>query len=79
MTAAQSLKPETESRIVLRVEGLGKTYGGVVALSDVDLSIRAGTIHGLLGENGVPAPSISTKNPCRRSTCGRWRRPASSW
>ena len=53
MTAAQSLKPETESRIVLRVEGLGKTYGGVVALSDVDLSIRTGTIHGLLGENGA--------------------------
>ena len=41
------------SRNVLRVENLGKTYGGVVALSDVNLSIRAGTIHGLLGENGA--------------------------
>ena len=40
-------------RTILRVENLGKNYGGVVALRDVDLSIRAGTIHGLLGENGA--------------------------
>jgi ABC-type sugar transport system ATPase subunit len=55
MTTATLSRPDARSseRIVLRVENLGKTYGGLVALRDVDLSIRAGTIHGLLGENGA--------------------------
>jgi simple sugar transport system ATP-binding protein len=38
---------------VLRVENLGKAYGGAIALRDVSLAIRRGTIHGLLGENGA--------------------------
>ncbi|MCX5577822.1 sugar ABC transporter ATP-binding protein [Kaistia terrae] len=38
---------------VLRVENLGKVYGGAVALRDVSLAIRRGSIHGLLGENGA--------------------------
>src|SRR5215212_5722024 len=30
-----------------------KTFGGVVALSDVSLSIRKGECHALMGENGA--------------------------
>jgi ribose transport system ATP-binding protein len=35
------------------VRHLVKTYPGVVALSDVSLTIRRGTVHALLGENGA--------------------------
>jgi len=36
----------------LEVEGLSKTFGGSRALRDVGFSVRAGEIHGLVGENG---------------------------
>ena len=38
---------------ILRVENLSKRYGPTIALRDVSLGIRRGTIHGLLGENGA--------------------------
>ncbi|QVQ53850.1 sugar ABC transporter ATP-binding protein [Spiractinospora alimapuensis] len=34
------------------VRGVTKTYGKVTALRDVDLTLRKGTVHGLVGENG---------------------------
>jgi ribose transport system ATP-binding protein len=37
----------------LQLRGIGKTFGGVTALSDVDFSLAAGEIHGLVGENGA--------------------------
>jgi len=41
------------SNDVIAVEGLGKRFGGVVALDGVDLSVPEGTILGLLGPNGA--------------------------
>jgi ribose transport system ATP-binding protein len=38
---------------VLEMTGIGKTFGGVTALRDVDFSLSAGEIHGLVGENGA--------------------------
>jgi ABC-type sugar transport system ATPase subunit/ribose/xylose/arabinose/galactoside ABC-type transport system permease subunit len=38
---------------VLECRGIGKEFPGVVALSDVSLSIRAGEIHAFLGQNGA--------------------------
>jgi len=38
---------------VLHARDLDKSYGGVVALSGADLTIRAGSVHALLGENGA--------------------------
>lgn len=35
------------------MRGVTKRFGGIAALSDVDFSIRAGEIHGLVGENGA--------------------------
>ena len=37
---------------LLRLTGITKRFPGVVALRDVDLSLRAGVVHALTGENG---------------------------
>jgi inositol transport system ATP-binding protein len=37
----------------LRVERLGKSFPGVKALEDVNLAVRAGTVHAICGENGA--------------------------
>src|SRR5438067_887013 len=39
-------------REVLRVDGLTKHFGGVAALSDVDLVVKRGSVHALIGPNG---------------------------
>lgn len=38
---------------VLDVCNLRKTYGGVVAIKNIDFELQAGEIHGLCGENGA--------------------------
>jgi ribose transport system ATP-binding protein len=38
---------------LLRARSVKKRYGGIIALSDANLSARAGEIHALLGENGA--------------------------
>ncbi|MGA2835160.1 MAG: ABC transporter ATP-binding protein [Acidimicrobiales bacterium] len=38
---------------VLTVEGVAVHFGGVAALSDANLSVRAGTVTGLIGPNGA--------------------------
>ena len=43
---------------LLDVAGLRVTYGGVVAVSDVDLQIREGTVYGLIGPNGAGKTSM---------------------
>ena len=38
---------------MLEARNIRKTYGGIVALRGVDLTVRAGSVHALLGENGA--------------------------
>ncbi|HKD76234.1 MAG TPA: ATP-binding cassette domain-containing protein, partial [Ktedonobacterales bacterium] len=38
---------------LLELSGIGKSFGGVRALRDVDFSLLPGEIHGLVGENGA--------------------------
>ena len=38
---------------LVRLEGISKRFPGVVANDDVSLDLRAGEIHGLVGENGA--------------------------
>ena len=42
-----------EAPYLLEVEGVRKTFPGVVALDGVRLQIRPGTVHALMGENGA--------------------------
>jgi ABC-type sugar transport system ATPase subunit len=42
-----------DPRVVLGVERLRKSYGEALVLDDVDLEVRAGEVHALLGENGA--------------------------
>jgi ABC-type sugar transport system ATPase subunit len=38
---------------MLEAERVRKSYGGIVALKDVDFRVRAGSVHALVGENGA--------------------------
>ncbi len=38
---------------LLCLAGIGKSFGGVTALADVDFALDRGEIHGLVGENGA--------------------------
>jgi branched-chain amino acid transport system ATP-binding protein len=42
-----------EQRELLRVEGLCKSFGGVVATDDLSLSVRAAEAHAVIGPNGA--------------------------
>jgi branched-chain amino acid transport system ATP-binding protein len=39
--------------IILATEGLTKEFSGFVAVNDVSLAVRRGTIHALIGPNGA--------------------------
>jgi ABC-type sugar transport system ATPase subunit len=38
---------------MLEAQGISKSYGGVAALAGASLTVRAGSVHALLGENGA--------------------------
>ncbi|HUZ63859.1 MAG TPA: sugar ABC transporter ATP-binding protein [Acetobacteraceae bacterium] len=42
-----------EATPLLELAGISKSFGGVAALSEVDFTLQAGEIHGLVGENGA--------------------------
>ena len=43
----------TDPQDILRMKGITKAFPGVIALEDVDFSLRKGEIHALMGENGA--------------------------
>jgi len=55
MTTRNPESTEQEAMVdgVLTVEGLQKTFGGVVALDEVDFAVQEGLITGIIGPNGA--------------------------
>lgn len=43
----------SENKIVLRIENVEKTFGGLQALNDVNLTIEEGKVHAIIGPNGA--------------------------
>ena len=43
----------TATMPLLECRGIGKRFGGVTALVDVDFTLHAGEVHGLVGSNGA--------------------------
>ena len=42
-----------DQNILLRMEGICKEFPGVKALDNVSLTVKAGTVHALMGETGA--------------------------
>ena len=49
------------SEIILETSGLTKQFRGFVAVKDVNLKIRRGTVHALIGPNGAGRARFSGK------------------
>ena len=45
--------PLATGRVAIRLDQVSKRYGAVTACDEVDLTLTAGRIHGVLGENGA--------------------------
>ncbi|WP_038933884.1 sugar ABC transporter ATP-binding protein [Bradyrhizobium japonicum] len=52
LSGSVAAEPRSSTSLVM-VSGINKRFGGVRALRDVNLEVRAGEVHALLGENGA--------------------------
>lgn len=43
----------TDTQTILNMKGITKSFPGVIALEDVDFSLKKGEVHALMGENGA--------------------------
>ena len=72
--AAESRHKATRSTTgpILRVEGLSKRYGGLLANSDIDFSVDHGEIRGIIGPNGAGKSTFFKMLTCEvKPTAGK--------
>ena len=43
----------TRDTVAVQLRGITKRFPGVVANRDIDIAVRAGTVHAIVGENGA--------------------------
>lgn len=53
MTTDTPRRDNVAGGAVLKLSGLGKSFGDVSVLDGIDLDVRAGEVHALMGENGA--------------------------
>ena len=51
--ATSNGRNHTEPEYAIELRGISKRFGAVRANQDIDLAVRRGTIHGIVGENGA--------------------------
>lgn len=54
------MENKNQNKVVLTVEHMDKNFGSTRALRDVSLSIRAGEVRGLIGENGSGKSTVTS-------------------
>ena len=58
---------------MIRLEGLGKTFGAYSAVSDLNLQVRPGEIFGFLGPNGAgKTTTVKMMTGLLKPSSGRW-------
>jgi ABC-2 type transport system ATP-binding protein len=63
--------PETLEEVVIRVEGLRKSYGEVVAVNGMNLTVNRGEVFGILGPNGAgKSTTLETIEGLRKPDAG---------
>lgn len=45
--------PAAEAQVAVRLRGIGKRFPGVIANDDINIDVRRGSIHAIVGENGA--------------------------
>jgi ABC-2 type transport system ATP-binding protein len=63
--------PETIEEVVIRIEGLRKRYGKVVAVDGLNLTVNRGEVFGILGPNGAgKTTTLETIEGLRKPNAG---------
>ena len=52
-SGVQESRDKQRQEILLHMEGMNKSFPGVKALDNARLTVRAGSVHALMGENGA--------------------------